>query len=46
MGLAGVDDVIPIRDVLAIEAYPDVAFAPIQWRIHTACAVVAVWTTR
>ena len=51
-------DVVPVRDVLAVEAYPDVAFAPFQWRsnagvrakrdgtLSQVCAVVAVWTSR
>ena len=56
-GLEELDHVAPARDVLAIEAYPDVAFAPIQWRNNVGqmkangkpgqvCAVVAVWTSR
>jgi hypothetical protein len=54
-GLEELDHVAPARDVLAIEAYPDVAFAPIQWRSNVGqmkangkpgqvCAVVVVWT--
>jgi len=54
-GLEELDHVAPARDVLAIEAYPDVAFAPIQWRLNVGqmgangkpgqvCAVVVVWT--
>ena len=31
-GLEALDHEVPVRDVLAVEAYPDVAFAPIQWR--------------
>ena len=31
-GLEALDNMVSVRDVLAIEAYPDVAFAPIQWR--------------
>jgi hypothetical protein len=38
-------DVLP-RQILAIEAYPDVVSAPAQWRTNDACAVVAVWTRR
>jgi hypothetical protein len=38
-------DVLP-RQILAIEAYPDVISAPAQWRTNDACAVVAVWTHR
>jgi hypothetical protein len=56
--LAELSNTVPVRDVLAIEAYPDRAFAPFQWRFSTAlqtdpkgkllyvCAIVAVWTTR
>ena len=32
-GLEGLDDAVLVREVLAIEAYPDISFAPIQWRI-------------
>ncbi|MEO8622725.1 MAG: carboxypeptidase regulatory-like domain-containing protein [bacterium] len=39
------NDVLP-RQVLAIEAYPDVVAAPMQWRTNDACAVIAVWTKR
>jgi hypothetical protein len=57
-GLEELDAVAPVRDVLAVEAYPDMAFAPIQWRMNRGmtimrdgtvtqgCAVVAVWTSR
>ena len=57
-GLEELDAVAPVRDVLAVEAYPDVAFAPIQWRMNrgmtinrdgtvtNVCAVVVVWTSR
>jgi hypothetical protein len=56
-GLAELDHVAPVRDVLAVEAYPDVAFAPLQWRSNVGamypdgsprqvCAVVVVWTSR
>lgn len=55
-GLAGLDDVAPVNEVLAIEAYPDVLFAPVRWRgnvgldrsgsraMFSVCAVVVVWT--
>jgi hypothetical protein len=39
------NDVLP-RQILAIEAYPDVMSAPSVWRTNDACAVVAVWTHR
>ncbi|MHB1297606.1 MAG: MSCRAMM family protein [Gemmatimonadaceae bacterium] len=35
-GLEGLDDAVSVREVLAIEAYSDIAFAPIQWRIAPA----------
>ena len=38
------DNAAAVKDVLAVEAYPDVAFAPVQWRTGDVCAVVAVWT--
>ena len=38
-------DVLP-RQILAIEAYPDVISAPAAWRTNDACAVIAVWTRR
>jgi hypothetical protein len=52
-GLEELDTVAPARDVLAVEAYPDIAFTPIQWRGNVGgnmnpgrqvCAVVVVWT--
>ena len=57
-GLEDLDQAAPVRDVLAIEAYPDVAFAPPQWRgnlgrnftskgtTDQVCAVILVWTSR
>jgi hypothetical protein len=57
-GLEDLDHVAPVRDVLAIEAYPDVALAPPQWRGNAGrnftskgttdqvCAVILVWTSR
>jgi uncharacterized protein YcfJ len=33
-GFEELDIVAPVRDVLAVETYPDVAFAPIQWRTN------------
>jgi hypothetical protein len=32
-GLEALDDAVSVREVLAIEAYPDIAFAPMQFRI-------------
>ncbi len=37
---------INMRDVLAIEAYPDMISVPSQWRSIDTCAVIAVWTKR
>ncbi len=31
-GFAGLDAVLQMHEVLAIETYPDVLFAPVQWR--------------
>ncbi|MEO5815460.1 MAG: carboxypeptidase regulatory-like domain-containing protein [Gemmatimonadaceae bacterium] len=46
---AGIDqlrNVVPIRDLLAVEAYPDLASMPLQWRKDDTCAVIALWTKR
>jgi Carboxypeptidase regulatory-like domain len=43
-GLPGLNNMITMSQVLAIEAYPDVISAPFLWRTRDACAVVAVWT--
>lgn len=54
-GFEGVDAVAPPRDVMAIETYPDIVLAPVQYRIRrtvmgargagaTYCAVVLIWT--
>jgi hypothetical protein len=51
-GFDGLDGVAPPSEVLAIETYPDILLAPIQYRIRktvlgtkgTYCAVVLVWT--
>ncbi len=43
-GLPGLNNMIKMSQVLAIEAYPDVISAPFLWRTRDACAVVAVWT--
>src|ERR1019366_9359196 len=39
-GLEELDNVAPVRDVLAVEAYPDVAFAPIQWRSNVGMTIL------
>jgi hypothetical protein len=43
-GLEMVNRMVPVSDVLAVEAYPDVLAAPSMWRTNDACAVVAFWT--
>lgn len=45
-GLAELKNSIPMKDILAIEAYQDVAMAPLQWRNNDTCAVIAVWSRR
>lgn len=45
-GLPGLNNLVPMNQILAIEAYPDVMSAPFLWRTNDACAVVAVWTKR
>lgn len=42
--LKWVNEMVPVKDILAIEAYPDVISAPFLWRTNDACAVVAFWT--
>jgi hypothetical protein len=43
-GLQAVNYMVPVKDILAVEAYPDVVSAPFLWRTNDACAVVAFWT--
>ncbi len=45
-GLPELKTAVTMRDVLAIEAYQDIALAPLEWRTNDACAVLAVWTKR
>ena len=45
-GLLALNDFLPMQDILAIEAYPDVMSAPFIWRSTDACAVIAVWTKK
>ena len=33
-GFSALDDAVSVREVLAIEAYPDILSAPFQWRIN------------
>ncbi|MEO7457245.1 MAG: carboxypeptidase regulatory-like domain-containing protein [Gemmatimonadaceae bacterium] len=37
---------VTMREVLAIEAYPDMISVPAQWRSTDTCAVIAIWTKR
>jgi len=39
-GFEELDAAAPVRDVLAVEAYPDVAFAPIQWRSNVGMTIL------
>lgn len=43
-GLESINQMVPVKDILAVEAYPDVTSAPFLWRTNDACAVVAFWT--
>lgn len=45
-GLPALNNLVPMREILAIETYPDVMSAPFIWRSKDACAVIAVWTRR
>ncbi len=45
-GLAQLKTSVTMKDILAVEAYPDISSAPLEWRTNDACAVLAVWTTR
>jgi hypothetical protein len=43
-GLEAINRMVPVKAVLAVEAYPDVTTAPFIWRTNDACAVVLFWT--
>lgn len=45
-GMGELKNAVPMRDLLAVEAYSDVASTPLQWRQDDTCAVIAVWTKR
>ena len=45
-GLPELRTSVTMRDILAMEAYQDIATAPLEWRTNDACAVVAIWTKR
>lgn len=44
LGLAAITQLVPKRDILAIEVYPDAHSVPAQWRLANVCALAAVWT--
>lgn len=44
--LETVNRMVPPREILAIETYPDMIAVPSRWRSSNACAVVAYWTKR
>ncbi|MEP6621547.1 MAG: carboxypeptidase-like regulatory domain-containing protein [bacterium] len=46
MGLEMANNMLPVKQVLAVEAYPDMTTAPFVWQTHDACAVVAIWSKR
>ena len=45
-GLAELRTAVTMRDILAMEAYQDIASAPMEWRTNDACSVLAIWTKR
>jgi hypothetical protein len=45
-GLPALNSLVPMKDILAIETYPDVMSAPFIWRSNDACGVIAVWTRK
>lgn len=45
-GLSELRTAVTMRDILAMEAYQDIASAPMEWRTNDACAVLAIWTKR
>ncbi len=57
-GFIGIDHIAPVSEVLAIETWPDMMWAPVQYRrselgntrvvlgVSRTCAVVLVWTRR
>ena len=48
INLAQLASAIPMKNILAIEAYPDISTAPLIYRTHNtfenACAVIAAWS--
>jgi hypothetical protein len=45
-GLETIRELVPVKDILAIEAYSDWMSIPGIWRTPDACAVIAFWTRR
>ncbi|MEP6619012.1 MAG: carboxypeptidase regulatory-like domain-containing protein [bacterium] len=45
-GLRLLNTIVPMEQVLAIAAYPDVTSIPMEWRDPRTCAVFAVWRKR
>jgi hypothetical protein len=45
-GMEQIKNAVPMRELLAIETYPDATSTPLQWRDNDVCAVIAVWTKR
>ena len=45
-GLPELRTAVTMRDILAMEAYQDIASAPMEWRTNDACSVLAIWTKR
>jgi hypothetical protein len=45
-GLPQLKSAVTMREVLAVEAYPEIGSAPLEWRTNDACSVLAIWTKR
>jgi hypothetical protein len=45
-GLPALRTSVTMREILAMEAYQDIATAPLEWRTNDACSVLAIWTKR
>lgn len=45
-GFSDIQTMVNMRDVLAVEAYPDMLSVPAQFKTLDACAVIAIWTKR
>jgi hypothetical protein len=44
--LSDLTNSVNVRDILAVEAYPDAQSIPALWRSMDACALIAFWTKR